>query len=160
MQDLKAFGAGKYSTFGHATQISGSANSYIGEIGEVTPELHKEHWMVQISPSIVDGGCTRFRYRCCDAILHMFDQRWAKVITHVPCNATDGRLLITATLHYIDGSGGILGFAGPVGVHESCPGISYGGEMTFDSADVSTMEERGYFEGVIMHEMGHVVGIG
>lgn len=78
----------------------------------------------------------------------------------MPCNSKDGRLSITATLEYVDGSGGILGFAGPTGTHYSCPGISYRGVMTFDSADVDTMEARGSFEGVILHEMGHVIGVG
>jgi hypothetical protein len=34
------------------------------------------------------------------------------------------------------------------------------GEMTFDSADLEDMEERGTLNDVIAHEMGHAIGIG
>ena len=32
--------------------------------------------------------------------------------------------------------------------------------MRFDIDDIATMEEDGTFEGVILHEMGHVIGVG
>ena len=32
--------------------------------------------------------------------------------------------------------------------------------MTFDIADVNDLEDLGIFEGVVLHEMGHVIGIG
>ena len=83
------------------------------------------------------------------------------MITHIPCGGDPaGRLLISATLEEIDGSGGILGSAGPTSVWTSCPSISLSGDMTFDIDDIGWMEDDGIFEGVIMHEMGHVIGIG
>ena len=30
----------------------------------------------------------------------------------------------------------------------------------FDIDDIAYMEDRGIFEGVILHEMGHVIGVG
>ena len=90
--------------------------------------------------------------------------RWAEVVTHVPCGGNDdfppGRLLIEATLDAIDGVGGVLGFAGPTMVWSDCPTISFQGAMTFDIADVNDLEDLGIFEGVVLHEMGHVIGIG
>ena len=90
--------------------------------------------------------------------------RWAEVVTHVPCGGNDvsppGRLLIEATLDAIDGVGGVLGFAGPTLVWSDCPTVSLEGVMTFDIADVEILEDLGIFEGVILHEMGHVIGIG
>lgn len=38
--------------------------------------------------------------------------------------------------------------------------ISATGDMTFDIADLSRLEVAGTFEGVIVHEMGHVIGVG
>jgi len=70
-------------------------------------------------------------------------------------------LLIKVRIAAIDGVGGILGQAGPClvtfsgGIQE----IRYG-EMMFDSADVAAMLESGTFYNVILHEMGHILGIG
>ncbi|CAM9289939.1 unnamed protein product, partial [Scytosiphon promiscuus] len=92
--------------------------------------------------------------------------RWAEVLTHIPCTGTNGdggsagELVITSTLESIDGPSGTLGFAGPRGIWNECQGISYSGEMTFDLDDIDDMESQGTFEGVILHEMGHVIGVG
>ncbi|CAM9383445.1 unnamed protein product, partial [Hapterophycus canaliculatus] len=92
--------------------------------------------------------------------------RWAEVLTHIPCigingnGGSAGELVITSTLEAIDGLYGTLGFAGPSGVWSDCRGISYSGSMTFDIDDIAAMESQGTFEGVILHEMGHVIGTG
>ena len=90
--------------------------------------------------------------------------RWSEVITHVPCGGNSeypaGRLLISSTLEAIDGVGGTLGSAGATNIWNSCPSISLLGAMRFDIDDIDGMEEDGTFEGVILHEMGHVIGIG
>ncbi|CAM9399041.1 unnamed protein product, partial [Laminaria digitata] len=69
-------------------------------------------------------------------------------------------LLIASTLETIDGIGGILGSAGPGHIWASCRTIPLTGTMTFDIDDIASMEEDGTFEGVILHEMGHVIGVG
>ncbi|CAM9611238.1 unnamed protein product, partial [Laminaria digitata] len=69
-------------------------------------------------------------------------------------------LLISSTLETIDGAGGILGSAGPRQVWGGCLTVSLIGEMTFDIADIASLEAAGTFEGVILHEMGHVIGVG
>lgn len=90
--------------------------------------------------------------------------RWAELITHVPCGGTTanpaGQLFITAKLTTIDGANGILGSAGPTRVWESCPTISFTGQMEFDIDDIAMLESQDVFEGVILHEMGHVIGVG
>ena len=86
------------------------------------------------------------------------------MITHVPCggNSNDpaGRLLISSILEEIDGVGGVLGSAGADNVWSSCKTISLTGQMRFDIADIADLEADGTFEGVILHEMGHVIGVG
>lgn len=71
-----------------------------------------------------------------------------------------GRLLISATLEAIDGVGGMTGSAGVGSVWSGCSAVSATGTLKFDMADVAVMEADGIFEGVVMHEMGHVIGIG
>ena len=91
-------------------------------------------------------------------------RRWSEIITHVPCGGSSdnpaGRLMISSTLEQIDGVGGVLGSAGPTNVWNSCLTVSFVGAMTFDIDDISDLEAQGIFEGVILHEMGHVIGVG
>jgi Leishmanolysin len=95
--------------------------------------------------------------------------RWATVIVgDLPDVLVDGELvddvLILAQGKAIDGVGKILGQAGPSRLRPS--GIGAGsllpakGRMTFDSADLESMEQKGTLIDVITHEMGHVLGIG
>jgi hypothetical protein len=67
-------------------------------------------------------------------------------------------LVIFAGVEDIDGVGQILGQAGWC-VRRS-GGLPVAGLMRFDAADVATLESGGQFASVIMHEMGHVLGIG
>jgi len=61
----------------------------------------------------------------------------------------------------IDGSGGVLGRAGPCYYRRSSPGVSpITGIMEFDEADLTDLEASGLLEDVIVHEMGHVLGFG
>ena len=68
-------------------------------------------------------------------------------------------LLIFVEVVPIDGPGKILGSAGPC-VIRSLNGIPIVGAMRFDSADVATLEDNGRFGDVVLHEIGHILGIG
>ena len=88
------------------------------------------------------------------------------MVTHPRCNVGGsttypaGRLLISATLEDIDGEYGVLGSAGPTSVWSSCTLTSVSGSMKFDTADVSRLETEGTLYDAVLHEMGHVIGIG
>lgn len=69
-------------------------------------------------------------------------------------------LLIFATVEPIDGTGQIVGSAGPCVVRSSGTRLSVVGTMRFDVADVVSLDNRGLLNAVILHEMGHVLGIG
>jgi len=104
--------------------------------------------------------------------------RWAGIITadlsddagSVPggsCGATSPSmdmdyddLLIFAGVEDIDGPGAILGSAGPCYVRGGARGLPIIGVMRFDAADMLNLEANSLLVPVIMHEMGHVVGIG
>jgi hypothetical protein len=74
-------------------------------------------------------------------------------------NMTVDDVLIFAAVVPIDGSGGILGSAGPCYVRAGSL-LPVAGIMKFDSADLASMESGGYLQPVILHEMGHVLGVG
>ena len=94
--------------------------------------------------------------------------RWAKVIVgDLPPVMIGGELiddvLIEAEGVAIDGAGKILGQAGPTHLrpaHSAAPFLPAKGIMSFDSADLASMQADGTLRDVITHEMGHVIGIG
>lgn len=67
-------------------------------------------------------------------------------------------LVIDVEVVPIDGPNGILGSAGPCLAGPD--GLPRAGLMRFDSADVATLMADGRFVQVVLHEMGHVLGIG
>lgn len=74
-------------------------------------------------------------------------------------NETIDDVVIFVDLAAIDGVGGILGQAGPCLIR-STGRLTIVGRMTFDNADLGTMEANNTLDDVIVHEMGHVLGIG
>jgi hypothetical protein len=95
--------------------------------------------------------------------------RWSRVIVgDLPPVMIDGHriddVLIVAEGAPIDGVGQILGQAGPTHLRPgNSPRAAFlpaRGEMTFDAADLTAMEQNGTLDDVITHEMGHVLGIG
>jgi hypothetical protein len=70
-------------------------------------------------------------------------------------------LLIHVLIEPIDGPGGVLGSAGPCLLRDRTEGsLPVYGIMRFDIADLSQLEAAGQLEQVVLHEMGHVLGIG
>lgn len=99
------------------------------------------------------------------AIFQQAAARWSEIIiADVPDVVIAGiglvdDLRIEATAPAIDGVGGILGQAGPRTVRTGSF-IPSTGVMQFDSADLAALEASGQLIDVILHEMGHVIGIG
>jgi hypothetical protein len=86
---------------------------------------------------------------------------WESVITGYQGTAPAGGLTINVSTPAIDGSGSILGSAGPTNITNSGSFlIATNGSMQFDSADVDNMIGNGSFTDVIRHEMAHVIGFG
>jgi hypothetical protein len=103
--------------------------------------------------------------------------RWQSVITadlaSIPVNAaanacfegqpaineTVDDLLLFVSFDSIDGVNRILGQAGPCFVRSdnSLPVI---GHLKLDAADLGAMERAGTIDDVVLHEIGHVLGIG
>ena len=68
-------------------------------------------------------------------------------------------IVIEIVLAPIDGPGSILGQAGPRFVRTS-DFLTLSGVMFFDVDDLDFLDELDLFEEVIIHEMGHVLGVG
>jgi hypothetical protein len=68
-------------------------------------------------------------------------------------------ILIDVLLQPIDGPGNILGAAGPCLARNEDLLTLYG-LMFFDTADLDFLGQFGIFDEVVVHEMGHVLGIG
>jgi Leishmanolysin len=88
----------------------------------------------------------------------------SSLITNLPpsnCQfpTTIDDLYICGKYEIIDGAGGILAFARPTWLRTDGL-LPVTGEMTFDSADVARLRSSGTLTDVILHEMGHVLGIG
>lgn len=109
--------------------------------------------------------------------------RWEAILTGdltaVPLNVAAGTcnsasainesiddVVIVVRLEPIDGVGNVLGSAGPCFTRSGTftPAqqafLPLLGTMRFDTADIANLEAAGSFGAVILHEMGHVLGIG
>lgn len=149
-----------------AATVLGTAHSVtFNALAEVPPTFDIEVVFVSGSPTASQAAAFRSA-----------EMRWESIITgDLPDDFADlpawscgnspalnraiDDVIIFVDLSEIDGPGGILGGAGICFLHDVglLPAI---GRITFDGADVGTMESEGIFEGVALHEMGHVLGIG
>ncbi len=98
------------------------------------------------------------------AVFTQAADRWAQVIVGDLPNATYNGVavddvLIDASGVAIDGAGGVLGQAGPDRLRSGSL-LPVHGVMQFDTADLAQLEATGQLFNVIVHEMGHVLGIG
>ena len=90
-------------------------------------------------------------------------QRWESIINAEPttsdARATQQTLTIDAAIHPIDGAGNILGEASPTAFRTD-DSLPIKGSMEFDRADLQYLEGGGSLQDVILHEMGHTLGVG
>ena len=106
------------------------------------------------------GGLSSSQQR----IFQEASERWSQIITgDLPSVFVDGEViddvLIEASGGFIDGQGGVLGRAGPTQLRSGSL-LPAKGIMEFDTADLIRQEQEGSLINTIIHEMGHVLGIG
>lgn len=68
-------------------------------------------------------------------------------------------MLIYVDIVEIDGPGGTLASAGPC-IVDGLSRLPVVGSMKFDNSDLDALESNGGLKDVVLHEMGHVLGIG
>ena len=132
---------------------------------------------IQINPSDTDGGNEESEFNIeviftDDSLTAsqqaVFDDdaaRWEEIITGdlpdvvFPDLGLVDDVVIEASALAIDGVGGTLGQAGPTSIRNDIL-LPSRGIMEFDTDDLFSLESDGLLEDVILHEMGHVLGIG
>lgn len=77
----------------------------------------------------------------------------------IAVNETVDDVLILVVFDSIDGPSNVLGSAGPCFLRGS-NSLTIVGIMTFDTADIQARIDNGSFTDIVLHEMGHVLGIG
>ncbi len=80
-------------------------------------------------------------------------------ISHAAFNGTVDDVRVFVEITPMDGPGGVLGSAGPCVIRSGSMLPAFG-VVRLDSADVASLQSDGSFDQVILHELGHVLGIG
>jgi hypothetical protein len=167
---------------GFATASNLGPNAGTGQFTQ-TARLESTGEEQSFSYSIVQGGGYQIDIRVTGApsesIQAAFDnaaRRWEQVVTGnlpggrlvleadacgIPHAAVDeiiDDLLIFVDIVEIDGPGNTLGAAGPCIIRDS--NLPAFGLMRLDVADLALMEDRGILRDVILHEIGHILGLG
>ena len=106
-----------------------------------------ERWMTILAPTEFPDSREPRTWTCGD------DPRFERYVE------TIDDVMIVAAVDEIDGPGGTLGRAGACWRRAGTLMPLYG-RMEFDVADLELLERRGTLEDVVLHEMGHVLGIG
>jgi hypothetical protein len=141
-----------------------------------------------VGAGCVGGGGTGYEITLCyttpvpqqhRAAFEQAAARWSQVVTgnlssinHVAAAGTCGAgsprvemnvddLVILVAVEYIDGPGFVLGSAGPCYIRNATDGqLPWLGRMRLDVDDLDQLAIRGLLADVILHEMGHVMGLG
>jgi hypothetical protein len=112
-------------------------------------EWARQRWMQVITgnlPEFALTGTNRVAANACG-------------ITHPAVDEVVDDLLIFAEIVPIDGPGKVLGSAGPCFLRGGS-GLPIMGVIKLDADDLAMMERNGTLRDVILHEIGHVLGIG
>jgi hypothetical protein len=80
-------------------------------------------------------------------------------VPHAALNEQVDDLLVFVHIAPIDGPGKVLGSAGPCYIR-SASGLPIVGAVLLDEADVTAMLNNGSLGDVVLHELGHVLGVG
>ncbi|MEO1527088.1 MAG: leishmanolysin-related zinc metalloendopeptidase [Planctomycetota bacterium] len=89
---------------------------------------------------------------------------WESIILGYQESPPIESLIISSRIVEGDGPGGVLGSARPTQLTAESPFADFlyarAGEMSFDSSDTATLAAAGVLDDLILHEMGHVIGLG
>lgn len=183
-------GASAISNSGGVATVGSWTLGTSGGLNTLTATVENLGTPVTLNASACTGGGTGYKLTLCftsemtasqKAAFTTAAQRWESLITgdQADINFSEGiantacggnafsiapgtivdDLMIFASLVPIDGPSNVLGSAGPCFIRNSNK-LTVAGSMRFDIADISNMEANGSFNSVILHEMGHVLGIG
>jgi hypothetical protein len=145
--------------FGQTVIIAAMASGLAS--GQAAIEVYDDDTF-EIHVNFTDNSLTASQ----QAVFELAAARWSEILVgNLPFVVSSGLLiddvLIDASAPDLGGPGGTLGQAGWTARRSSSnTGLPYRGIMQFDIADIGGLESSGSLEYVILHEMGHVLGIG
>ena len=114
---------------------------------EVAFRAAADRWMTILAPTELPDVTVNRTLSCGN------DPRFTRYVE------TIDDLMIVAAVEEIDGSGGVLARAGLCRVRSGSL-LPFYGRIAFDAADIGRLERAGGLEDVVLHEIGHVLGIG
>jgi hypothetical protein len=154
-QTARLAGGGEEAAFRYRIVASGGFNIDLRFVGSVTPAVRAAFEGARLRwQEVITGNLPEFA-------LTGTNQVGAKTcgIDHPAVNEVVDDVLIFAEIVPIDGPGQVLGSAGPCLVRGGS-GLPILGVIKLDSDDLALMERNGTLRDVILHEIGHVLGIG
>lgn len=77
-----------------------------------------------------------------------------------PMPDTIDDVLVFVSVTEMDGPAGVLGAAAPCAIRGRAPRLPFAAVMNFDAADLDAFASAGRLEEIVLHEMGHALGIG
>lgn len=91
-------------------------------------------------------------------------ERWSEIVVggypKIGINAPNSEgMIIEVFTSFIDGPGGILGGANPIDIRAGWR-LPNAGWMILDSSDIERMDDQDILVDVILHEIGHLLGLG
>lgn len=152
---------------GCAVVVAFSSNS-LHAIEVIRPEITEVTIPAALSLAAPDPWAITVNFSAIDpltpsqqAIFTTAANHWDNFILGYKPGISLGGVVIAASAPDIDGPGMILGQAGPTfATSQGGFTLATQGVMRFDAADLAALENSGRLLDVIVHEMGHVLGIG
>jgi hypothetical protein len=154
-QSAQLLGSGMEVVFTYRLVQSGAFNMDIRFLSDASPAIRtafenaRTRWQQVITGKLPDfalTGANQVPANACG-------------IDHPAVNEVVDDLLILVQVVPIDGPGKILGSAGPCMIRGSS-NLPILGVIKLDSDDLQLMESNGTLRDVILHEIGHVLGLG
>jgi hypothetical protein len=154
-QSAQLLGSGTEVVFNYGLVQSGAFNMDLRFVSEPSPAIRtafeqaRARWQQVITgklPSFALTGSNQVQANACG-------------IDHPAVNEVVDDLLILVQIVPIDGPGKILGSAGPCMIRGS-NNLPILGVIKLDSEDLELMQSNGTLRDVILHEIGHVLGLG
>jgi hypothetical protein len=154
-QSAQLVGTGAEVVFGYQLVPAAGFDIDIRYVGDASPAVRtafdnaRARWQ-----QVITGNQPEFSLTGANAVAAN-----ACGISHPAVNEVVDDLLVFVEVVPIDGPGKVLGSAGPCMIR-GVNNLPILGVVKLDSADLALMDSRGTLRDVILHELGHVLGMG